>query len=235
MIFASDAVAKDTVNYSITDVSWEPYWIVNPPRVSGILHDVIIELDKRINTQLTPIKPLPVKRVQAAFKSGFIIIDCCLNKNWRADPEQAAVSLWSDTVLQVDEILIFPQGKSFPFKELSDLKDKRIATVLGYGYVGSEYFIRSDSTDNISQILRVAMGRFDAGIIDRNEFNYMAKINRDVQNVVQHITVGPVINRSELRIRVHHSRPDLLAPINQALAEMRTDGTIKRIVASYQL
>lgn len=234
MIFASVAVAKDTVKYSITDISWEPYWIVNPHSVSGILYDVIIELDKRIDTQLIPIKPLPVKRVQAEFKSGFIIIDCCLNKYWRADPDQVAVSLWSDTVLQVDEILIFPKGKSFPFKVLSDLKDKRIATVLGYGYVGSEYFIRNDSTDNISQILRVATGRFDAGIIDQNEFNYMIKINRDVQNAIQHITIGPVINHSELRIRVHHTRPDLLAPINKALAVMRTEGTIKRIVARYR-
>ena len=47
------------------------------------------------------------------------------------------------------------------------------------------------------------------------------------------LDIGPVINRSELKMRIHHTLPELIAPINEAISKMKRDGTIQRIIDSY--
>ena len=151
----------------------------------------------------------------------------------RASKEQAEVSLWTDVLMTVEEVLIFPIGKSFEFNKLEDLKGKLISTVRGYGYVGSEFFIRSDSSDNISQIQKVALQRADAGIIDRSTLSYLLKNSRKLKERSTKIEIGPVINRSDLKIRVHISRPELVKSINIAIKKMKQDGTIQKAIDSY--
>ncbi|ARU59055.1 amino acid ABC transporter periplasmic protein [Oleiphilus messinensis] len=234
LALATSVQADDHVRYSITEISWEPYWIIQNGVASGILHDVILELDARIEAEFIPVKPfLPVKRADLEFQAGLIQLDCCLNPDWRPSPANQAVTLWSDTVLTVNEILIFPKGKRFPYQTLHDLKDKKIATILGYGYVGAEYFTRSDSKDNVSQIQKIAFQRAHAGIIDVNEFNYMVRTHEVVRDVRPLIEIGPIINRSDLRVRIHQSRPELLGTVNVALRKIREEGVIDRIIARY--
>ena len=147
-----------------------------------------------------------------------------MNDTWRASEEQAEVSLWTDVLMTVEEVLIFPVGNSFEFNKLEDLKGKLIATVRGYGYVGSEFFIRNDSSDNISQIQKVALERTDAGIIDRAALAYVLKKNKVLKERNVEIEIGPVINRSDLKIRVHTSRPELVESINAAIKKMKQNG-----------
>jgi len=224
---------SEPAKYSITDESWSPYWVINADHVSGILHEIMLQLDQRIAPSLLADQPYPPKRAQVRFKEGNVQIECCVNDAWRASEEQVAVSLWTDTVLVVEEVLIFPVGKSFEFNKLEDLKGKFISTVRGYGYVGSEFFTRSDSGDNISQIQKVALGRTDAGIIDRVELSYMLKHSKILKERNIEIEIGPVINRSELKIRVHTSRPELVEPINKAINKMKQDGTVQNAIDSY--
>ena len=233
LICTSVSTFSDSVKYSVTDESWSPYWIIQSSQVSGILNDIMLQLDQRIASSLLPDQPLPPKRAQYKFLAGDVQIECCVNEAWRSSKDQADVSLWTDTLLTVEEVLIFPVGKSFEFNELEDLKGKFISTVRGYGYVGSEFFTRSDSGDNISQIQKVALGRTDAGIIDRVELSYVLKNNKVLKERNIAVEIGPVINSSELKMRIHSSRPELVAPINVAIEKMKEDGTIQKIIESY--
>ncbi len=219
--------------YSITDESWSPYWIIHSQKVSGILNDIMIQLDQRIAVTLIADQLFPPKRAQIRFKYGAVQIECCVNEAWRASEEQVKVSLWTDVLMTVEEVLIFPVGKSFEFNKLEDLKGKLISTVRGYGYVGSEFFIRSDSSDNISQIQKVALQRSDAGIIDRAALVYVLKNNKELKERNVKVEIGPVINRSDLKIRVHTSRPELVESINAAIKEMKQDGAIQKTIDSY--
>ncbi|WP_019612856.1 substrate-binding periplasmic protein [Psychromonas ossibalaenae] len=225
---------SQSAKYSITDESWSPYWIVHSKNVSGILNDIMLQLDQRTASSLTADQPCPPKRAQKRFKEGDTQIECCVNEAWRASEEQVNVSLWTDTLMTVEEVLIFPVGKSFEFNKLEDLQDKLISTVRGYGYVGSEFFIRSDSSDNISQIQKVALERADAGIIDRAALYYALKNSKVLKERYAEIEIGPVINRSDLKIRIHNSRPELLESINMAVRKMKQDGTIEKIIDSYK-
>ena len=224
---------SDPVKYSVTDRSWNPYWIVEPNEVSGILNDIMIELGQRLDISISANNQLPVRRAQYRFKGGDVHIECCVSETWRNSPDQAEVSLWTDEVMTVEEVLIFPPGQSFEFNQLEDLKGKLISTVMGYGYEGSEFFERSDSINNISQIQKVALARCDAGIIDRAELAYMLKHSQLLKEKKVTFEVGPVINRSALKMRIHRSRPELVAPINAAINEMKQDGTVQKIIDRY--
>jgi ABC-type amino acid transport substrate-binding protein len=225
--------ATDRAGYLVTDVSWEPYWITKGDMSKGILNDVMLELDNRLSVSLYPSSPLSVRRSKIAFNKGDFEIECCVNIAWRNSKQDQSVSVWSDTVLMVEEVLVFPKGKAFKFESLQDLSDRYISTVRGYGYVGEALFKRADSVSNITQISQVSLRRSDAAIIDKAELAYIQQHEPELANMWQHIELGPVINRSALKIRVHISRADLIGPINDALQVMKDEGVIEDIAHRY--
>jgi len=233
LLIAARTYAGGPVVYAVTSVNWEPYWLISEQKIGGILNDVMTELDRRIPHFLFASPDFPVKRSRLTFHNGGTIIECCINQDWREPYDSGGKTLWSDTVLMTEELLVFPKGGSFPVTRLEDLKGKSIATILGYGYLGNDHFIRHDAMDNIAQLSMVAKKRTDAAIMDNYEYQYMLRNSSEVQNIADKIETGPVINRTELKMRIHSSRPDLVAPINSAISKMKTDGTIKKIIFSY--
>lgn len=227
------AVSADTLTYAVTNESWAPYWIVREGQVSGVFSDFMEALDERLAVDLQAARPAPPLRAQKMFREGRVQLECCVSKGWRSAPEQVAVTLWTEPVLEVEEVLVFAPGRAFAFARLEDLRGKTIATVRGYGYAGSEYFLRHDSPDAIALLHKVAQGRSQAGIIDRLELAYLRHAHPELQAGKERLEEGPVINSSELRIRLHRSRAELLPALNAAIAAMRRDGSLQRIMATY--
>lgn len=232
LLLASVAQAE-TLTYAVTDEGWEPYWIVRDDRVTGILHDVMLALEARLPVQLRASHPLPPLRAQKLFREGQLQVECCVSELWRAAPEQAEVSLWTVPVLEAQEMLLFTPGKAFAYRTLDDLRGRSIATVRGYGYVGSEYFQRVDGADAAALIYRVALGRSEVGIIDRLEWRYLLRSNARLNLPRWRVEEGPIIHRSILRLRLHRGQGQWLDSINTAIQDMQRDGTLERIIASY--
>jgi len=191
------------------------------------------ELDGRLDYKLEASAPLPVKRAKWKFANGGTVIECCVNIAWRDILDSGGTTLWTETVLDTAEILVFPIGQGFPASHISDLKGKSIATILGYGYLGDDKFIRHDSQNNIAQFREVARGLIDAAIIDQYELRYMLKYEPRVQSIAGKIELGPTISQSALKMRIHSSRPELLNSVNRAIKEMKSDGTIQRLLNKY--
>ncbi|WP_286240723.1 substrate-binding periplasmic protein [Neptuniibacter halophilus] len=222
--------------YAVTDESWVPYWIVSEAGVEGIFSDLMQALDRYLNlpvsVQALP-GTLPPKRAQMLFRSGDLQLECCVNPLWRLPQDGGAEDLWSEAVLASEEVLIFARGQAFPYHQLTDLKGKRIATVLGYGYVGDHLFLRQDSTRSTAQLMMVADRRVDAGIIDRNELAYLFRNEPRARRLRHLIEIGPVVNRSALKLRINRDHPELLEPVNSALHQMKQDGTLQRLIRHY--
>ena len=62
---------------------------------------------------------------------------------------------------------------------------------------------------------------------------YLRHAHPELQAGKERLEEGPVINSSELRIRLHRSRAELLPALNAAIAAMRRDGSLQRIMATY--
>lgn len=223
----------DTLRYAVTNESWEPYWVVRDGQVSGIFSDVMQALEQQMDVALEAEVPQPPLRAQKHFREAVVQLECCVSMAWRSAPEQAEVSLWSEPLLYTEEVLIFPAGRSFPFTRLQDLQGRVISTVRGYGYAGSQYFTRSDSPNSAAQLKVVARRRVDAGIIDRLELASILANNPEIKALPAAVELGPVVSRSELRMRLHRSRAELLEPLNAAISRLREDGTLAMIVQHY--
>lgn len=232
-LLISPAALAGTLTYAVTDESWEPYWIVRDGQVSGILHDFMLALDERLPEELQASHPQPPLRAQKLFREGQLQLECCVSQSWRAEPEQADVSVWSVPVLDADEMLLFAPGAAFPYRQVEDLRGRSIATVRGYGYFGSEYFQRNDGADAFALIYRVAQRHSEAGIIDRLEWRYLTHSNAQLRSPRWQVEEGPVIHRVQLRIRLHRAHADRLQALNAAIREIQADGTLTRIVARY--
>jgi polar amino acid transport system substrate-binding protein len=233
LVFAPIAHGQPRIIYTIPNVNWEPYWIVDEGEEKGILSDVLKAIGVQAKYELEPTIPLPVKRAQKTFYDGDADIECCINISWREANDSGGATLWSDPIISTEEVLIFPASKSFGAASTKDLSGKKIATILGYGYDDDDKFIRSDTLNNIAQLTMVSNSRADAGIVDRFEIQYLLKQNAEVREMAAGIEFGPTLSTSDLRIRIHSSKPELLEPINAAIQVLKENGTIEEIVNRY--
>jgi len=233
VLISNSVYGNGPIYYSISTINWDPYWLISDQNINGILSDVMKELDRRLPYSFLASQPLPIKRAKLKFTQGDPIIECCVNITWRESLDSGGKTLWTDSVMVTEEIIIFPIGQSFPVTSIADLKGKTIATILGYGYSGDDKFIRHDVQNNIAQLRRLVSGKSDAAIIDRLEFFYVLKHKPKVQDIKDKFELGPVIGQSTLKMRIHSTRSDLLAPVNRVIKEMKVDGTIDKIVNSY--
>lgn len=222
-----------TLTYAVTDEGWAPYWIVDGQRVSGVLQEFMLALDERLPEQLQASHPMPPLRTQKLFRDGVLQIECCVSKSWRSDAAQAEASVWTVPVLETEEMLIFKPGKSFPYRHVEDLRGRSIATVRGYGYVGSDNFQRNDGADVRALIYRVSRGRSEAGILDRLEWRYLQHTDAQLQAPSWRVEEGPTFHRSQLRLRLHRDQVGRLKAFNAAIRSLQDDGTLARIVARY--
>lgn len=225
--------ANETILYSVTDVSWEPYWIIEQGSASGILADFMEVIGGKIRADLQPSQPYPVKRAQMLFERGDIVIECCVNQAWRDAQDNHGASLWTETVLSTNEVAVFPAGKEFPVKQPSDLTGKQVATILGYGYVGDDLFMRNDVLNNIAQLKLVAFERVEAAIFDIHELSYLLQTHPEAIKLQSKITIGETISSSDLKIRIHSKYPELLPQINSEIRRMSKNGEISSIVKRY--
>ena len=193
----------------------------------------MLALDERLPEQLQASRPLPPLRTQKLFREGALQIECCVSKHWRRDAGQGEVSLWTVPVLEAEEMLVFAPGRRFAYQRLQNLRGRSIATVRGYGYVGSEYFQRHDGADVQALIHLVAQGRSEVGILDRLEWRYLQHEHAMLQGARWQVEEGSTINRSQLRLRLHQQQANRLAAFNAAIRSLQADGTLARIVARY--
>ena len=155
-----------------------------------------------------------------------------------ATPQRAQVIAFSSTVYTYGEGLIVPAGDKSDYATMADLKGKVVGAQVGTAFVEplqrSGLFPEVKIYDTIPDILRdVNAGRLQAGFADYPILAY---------NVAQGGFPGVRLVKSykasvpgSVAIGVRQSDGPLLARINQSLAKLEADGTVKQILAKWGL
>lgn len=200
--------------------------------VGGIVYDIGKALSAAIGIPVQFVN-LPRKRIDAAAIAGDIDLRCYLNPAWTQFADQY---VWSDVLFDVSDVLV--GGEQVPaLKSLADLPDKtRITTVLGYIYptlaplFESGHAIRDDAADQEKVLLMVSGGR-----------NPYAVSNTLGLAWYQHITPRHFL--APWRLELSHYDVSCAVPkqgaipaakINDALAKLKKDGEIEKILARYR-
>ncbi|WP_420429923.1 substrate-binding periplasmic protein [Kordiimonas sp.] len=169
--------------------------------------------------------PLPTKRKRRSFIEGYLLLDCCHPPMYRDTPEEKATHLFTDPIYFAQAHYVFRKGEVVPIERGEDLKSYRVAGIRGFDYIWQDQFgDRIDGRDHADVLTLLEMNRADVGIITGLQFRFeMAKRDWPLE-------LGGVMASGYLHASVHITRPDLLPKINAAIARMRADGRLDKLL-----
>jgi L-cystine transport system substrate-binding protein len=125
------------------------------------------------------------------------------------------------------------KGNEGHFTKPEDLEGKKVGVGLGSNY---EQWLRANLKgvdirtydDDPTKYQDLRVGRTDAILVDRLAALDLVKKTNDTLAVA-----GPAFARQESGVALRKNNPELLAAINQAIAEMQKDGTLTKISEKY--
>jgi hypothetical protein len=165
-------------------------------------------------------------RRRRMFEHGLLTMDCCFKPSWRNRPEEQRAQLFTDSIVVTEIRYIFKKGNVQPVRSLDDVSKLRFALVRGFNYTLEDYFTKAIRAKSIGDTLRlVEVGRADVAQASRIQFEY------EMAKKVRNLEMGGIANYSNLHARVHISRADLLPRLNAAIAKMKKNGRIQKILA----
>ncbi|MBJ6138108.1 substrate-binding periplasmic protein [Marinobacter litoralis] len=232
---ASESVAESpkTFRLNVSPHGYPPYLIVDNDQPSGILWDVMETIAPRLGYQLIPRK-IPRKRVDGMLMDGYI--DGTLRAiEWTENPENF---LFTQAVVNVEEVLFVEQDSKIVFSHPSDLFGHTVVAHLGYKYpLLAPYFeqnkIKRFNVSNDKDLFRyVLLGdRFDAALADRLVGQWILR-NEGLSNRLRASTVN--ISEYGYRLMLRKDWTDFAQGFNRELSAMRENGELDAILANYR-
>jgi polar amino acid transport system substrate-binding protein len=196
---------------------------------SGILKDLGIALYKELNLSPEYVL-LPKKRVAPSLISGYVNIVCHLHESWQS--RIVSDVYWSHDVYRSSNVVAFIGNK--PIHKLQDLAGQRVGGVLNFVYVDAEpYFanktiLRENGPNNESNIQKLLNARINYVIMSNLEYDYYKKIY-------------PNLDRADFEMDALNTKCALsqkskikIEDLNKAIATLKKNGTLERILKSYQ-
>lgn len=222
-----------SLRFNVSPNGYPPYLIVEPEQTSGIIWDVMDRISSRLGYRLVARK-VPRKRVDQMLLDGFIDATSRA-REWTENPEQF---LFTDPVVQVEEVLFVPSDTSFEFRQPEDLFSRTLITHLGYYYPELEPYFRSrhirrfDVSRDRDMFTYLRYGKqFDAVIADRLVGQWILR-KEGLQG--QFRISGPPFSRHGLRIMLRRDWQAFALAFNRELAHLRENGELEAILANYR-
>ncbi|CAE79647.1 transporter substrate-binding domain-containing protein [Bdellovibrio bacteriovorus] len=214
-------------NYAMPLINVER--VQNTPKLEGgLLKDLGLALFKELNLDPTWIL-LPKSRVASNLTSSNVHLVCHLNEVWQ--PSIRDTVSWSHELYRSSNLIVYIGGK--PIHKAKDLYGKRVGGVLNFIYqYMNDYFkkgliLREDGPNNESNIQKLLNGRIDYIIMSNLEFEYYKKIYSSLESA--DLGMDEVITKCALSPKA----PVSLEELNRAIDTIRKNGTLEKILKSY--
>ncbi len=202
--------------------------------IQGVMVDLVTEVGK-IAGFAVEIEPMQFSTLIAALTSDKIDI---ISAAMYITPARREVIEFSEPVYSYGEGLIVPKADATAYEKFEDLKGRTVGAQVGTVYVEplrkTGLFAEVKIYDTIPDILRdVNTGRLQAGFADYPILAYNLQQNlfpevRLVKSFKSTIT-------GSIGIGVRKRDGELLGAINAALARLKTDGSLQKILAKWGL
>lgn len=152
-----------------------------------------------------------------------------------ATEERAQVVAFSDTVYSYGEGLFVPVANEEEYRTFEDLEGMTVGVQVGTAYVAplesTGLFKEVRVYDSIADIMRdVSLGRIDAGFGDRPIVAYQLSQGASEVRLVPEYESQVV---GDVAIAVRQGDEELLARINEGLAEIKASGRLDEIVQEW--
>lgn len=233
--FASQATSqeKQIFRFNVSPNGYPPYLIVHQNQPSGIMWDVVSAVAQRLGYTVIA-EQIPRKRVDQMLLEGYID-GTPRAREWADDPEQF---LFTDPVVDIEEVFFAPAGSNFSYESPEDLVSKTLVTHLGYRYPPLEPYFeegrirRFDVSRDKDMFTFVLHGdRFDAAVADRLVGKWILR-NEGLRQQFEITTKG--ISNYGFRLMLRKDWQSFANKFNQELAKMKENGELDAILANYR-
>lgn len=214
--------------------NWPPFFMTADGQVTGIGQEILGEIARRTGDSIE-MQQLPNKRAMRLLNDGevdMVVIDSPL---WN-DPESLKKLVFSAELMSVQEYAYFLRDHYVDARRPADLAGKTVNILRGYSYPAFDQAFHDGSVrkfevyNELSLLETLAKGRTDAIFMDSVAFDYnTSKYGLDRSQFRR----GMQLSDAPLAIKIRPGKADLLPRFNQAIAAMKADGSITRIIEKY--
>lgn len=218
-----------------TNANFPPYeYVVKDGEYAGVDIEIAKELSKRLGLTLN-IHNMPFDSIIASVASGKVDIGL---SGFTVTEERKKSINFSDTYAKSKQVIIVTHKS--PIEGLKDLYDEKSQFKVGVqlSTTGAIYFgddiknKKLNSTmvefhNGADAISALSSGKIDCVIIDSEPAKSFIVANQGLKILETEYI------EEEYAMVVSKDKPDLLVKINKTLAEMKTDGTIEKILNKY--
>jgi polar amino acid transport system substrate-binding protein len=155
-------------------------------------------------------------------------------------PERERIFDFSQPLVFDRIVVVTRKAREFPFAGVKDLIGKRVGVLRGVAYGGDwtgalAGFTREEDTDAVARLGKLARGRLDAAIISSGAAGLkIAAAQAGLDDAQFSILPVPILeDPNYLATAKSDGGAALIARLDAAIAEMRADGTVARIMAGY--
>jgi polar amino acid transport system substrate-binding protein len=227
------AHANSGILYAASD-NWPPFFMEENAEISGIGYEILTEVARRTGDKIQ-ISRLPNKRALKLFDEGqidIIVIDAAL---WN-DPKNIPGMVFSDDLMSVNEYSYFRNDNFIDLKTPTDLAGRTAGILNGYTYPAFDEAFNTGLVKKVEayreqSLLQMLMhNRVDAIFMDSVAFDYNTSRFGYDQALFKR---GIQLSDAPLGIKVRVGKAEILPRLNKAIAQMKADGTIDKIVKKY--
>jgi polar amino acid transport system substrate-binding protein len=233
LLMVSPAAAQQTLKVGSTPTG-VPFSFLDTKTntIQGVMVDIVTEVGKRSGFEVQ-IEPMQFSTLIAALTTSKIDLISAAMYITPARKEQVD---FSDAIYTYGEGLIVPKTDTKDYVSFDDMKGYAVGAQVGTVYVEPLKKVFGDIKiyDTIPDIMRdVNIGRLQAGFADYPIAAYnVQQGNFPNARIVK--TFKPTITGS-IGIGVRKGDQELLKKVDTALAAMKADGTVKKILAKWGL
>jgi len=218
MVWAGDWVM------SVQKENLAPFKYQNATGPAGIEVELASMVAAEVGEKLF-FKELPIAAGRKEFENGTVTVDCCLNEVWFPSAAGKQAQLFSDPLYRLLEVWVFPKGKSFEFKSVKELSDKRVIGIKGFNYPGEEHYgTRIDGATPLEVMEKLIAGEADVAVLERHVASYLI----NTRNLKAEF--GNLYYAVDVSLRLHKSLKDYLPVINAAVDKLKTTGYVDDVI-----
>jgi ABC-type amino acid transport substrate-binding protein len=221
---------------TIGGVEVPPWLMQDGDEVVGINVDIFREVATRTGYDMA-YRVLPQKRMLVEFRAEQIDIDPATNPMWTSDDDKA-ISVFSMPFYESANVVFVRKDSGIRANTVQDFRGKTIGCHVGYYYTdgfaeafASGTMTRDDANSHVSNVKKLNANRVDAVIVDQVTGLYLIKqlgLNPEDFEIAYVFEA-----KSALSMRIHKNKEHVLSNVNQALQDMKEDGTIQNIIDTY--
>ena len=171
----------------------------------------------------------PYARLDYLFNQGKVHLEIGSSPKWNT--HKITPGLFTDFFYAIQDVAVYREKQFDHTATIEKLKGQTIGVVRGYYYpvfeqAFADNLIKKIERSNENELLQLLINeRINQVFINQQVFEYLRQQNPEYNQ----LTMGDVVGHYDVAIRVHPDHADLIPILNQAIKQLKIDGTIERL------